>query len=87
MPVMRDKVCSAEDAIGYVTGRAVFELTVDGLMSTEIAPGIDMQSDIPDQMAFKPAIADDLKIVSQALFTPPRPPGLPDDLGHDSAGC
>jgi hypothetical protein len=38
-------------------------------------------------MAFKPAIADNPKNMSQELFNPPRPPELSDDLGQDSSGC
>ena len=87
MPAMRDKVCSAAEAVGYTTERAMLELTGDGLLLTEIAPGIDARNDIRDQMAFKPAIADNLKNMSEELFNPPRPPELPDDLGQDSSGC
>jgi len=45
----------------YIMERAVFELR-DGVFTlTEIAPGIDLQKDILDQMEFAPAIAEDLK--------------------------
>lgn len=53
----------------YVTERAVFELR-DGVFTlTEIAPGIDLQKDILDQMEFTPAIAEDLKEMDPRLFT------------------
>jgi propionate CoA-transferase len=42
----------------YVTERAVFELTAEGLILTELAPGIDLQSQVLDQMAFIPAIGN-----------------------------
>ncbi len=40
----------------YVTERAVFRLGPRGLELTEAAPGIDIQRDILDQMAFKPDV-------------------------------
>ncbi len=40
----------------YVTERCVFELTSHGLELIEIAPGIDLQSEILDQMAFTPIV-------------------------------
>lgn len=52
----------------YVTERAVFELRQEGLTLTEIAPGIDIQRDIINQMDFSPLIAIDLKIMDQAIF-------------------
>lgn len=52
----------------YVTERAVFEFRNDRLMLTEIAPGIDLQKDILDQMDFIPEIAEDLKIMDERLF-------------------
>lgn len=52
----------------YITERAVFELR-DGVFTlTEIAPGIDLQKDILDQMEFAPAIAEDLKTMDERLF-------------------
>ena len=38
----------------YVTERAVFELTSNGLRLLEVAPGFDAQRDVIDQMEFTP---------------------------------
>ena len=54
--------------VTYVTERAVFELTKDGLKLIEIAPGADLQKDILDQMEFKPIVADDLKKMDSKIF-------------------
>ena len=51
-----------------MTERAVFKLTQKGLMLTEIAPGIDLQKDILEQMEFSPLIAKDLKLMDSELF-------------------
>ncbi len=40
----------------YVTERAVFQLNQDGLELIEVAPGIDVQSQIVDVMGFRPKI-------------------------------
>lgn len=52
----------------YVTERAVLELR-DGVMTlVEVAPGIDIQTQILDQMDFIPEIAEDLKDMDSGLF-------------------
>lgn len=52
----------------YITERAVFVLTTEGLMLTEIAPGIDLEKDILAQMNFKPLISKDLKVMDDCIF-------------------
>jgi len=45
----------------YITERCVFRLGPEGLVLTEIAPGVDLQRDILDRLAFPLTIAEDLK--------------------------
>lgn len=53
----------------YITERAVFDLHEGRVRLIEIAPGIDLQADVLDQMAFKPLISDDLKVMDAAIFS------------------
>ncbi|MCX7279042.1 MAG: acyl CoA:acetate/3-ketoacid CoA transferase [Burkholderiales bacterium] len=52
----------------FVTERAVFELTTDGLELTEIAPGIDLERDVLAHMGFKP-IMKKVKTMDSGLFS------------------
>lgn len=52
----------------FVTERAIFKLVKEGVMLTEIAPGIDLQKDVLDQMDFQPIISPDLRITDPVLF-------------------
>ena len=54
--------------VSYITERAVFELTADGLLLREIAPGIDLEQDVLQQMAFRPQIAPKLRTMDPMLF-------------------
>ncbi|MBB2185040.1 acyl CoA:acetate/3-ketoacid CoA transferase [Gluconacetobacter liquefaciens] len=60
----------------YVTERCVMQLTPDGLMVTEIAPGIDLQTQILDQARAPLLISPTLRLMDAGLFhphvTPPR---------------
>ena len=51
----------------YVTERAVFKLTPEGVELTEIAPGVDLEKDILAHMGFKPIIKD-VKLMDERLF-------------------
>lgn len=51
----------------YITERAVFKLTDEGVELTEIAPGYDLQKDILDQMDFTP-IMHDVKTMDPRIF-------------------
>ena len=54
----------------FVTERAVFRRTSahDVLELIEIAPGVDLQKDILDQMEFSPAISPDLTLMDARIF-------------------
>ncbi|MFS0575168.1 acyl CoA:acetate/3-ketoacid CoA transferase [Sporosarcina sp. 179-K 3D1 HS] len=52
----------------YITERAVFELTPEGLDLIEIAPGVDIEKDILSQMGFQPRVSPNLKTMDLRLF-------------------
>lgn len=52
----------------YVTERAVFRLTKEGLLLIEIAPGVDIKKDVLGQMDFKPIVSKDLKLMKEKIF-------------------
>jgi propionate CoA-transferase len=52
----------------YITERCVFKLCPEGLELTEIAPGVDLQKDILDQMDFRPIIKGEPKLMDARIF-------------------
>ena len=52
----------------YITERCVFRLTAAGLELTEIAPGVDLQKDILDRMAFRPIINGEPALMDARIF-------------------
>ena len=52
----------------YLTERASFRLTQDGVELFEIAPGIDLQRDVLDQMGFKPQLAKNIMLMDTNCF-------------------
>ena len=59
----------------YITERAVFRLTKEGITLEEIAPGIDLEKDILAHMDFKPIISDTLTLMDDRIFCE-KPMGL-----------
>ncbi|SNS81140.1 acetate CoA-transferase [Anaerovirgula multivorans] len=70
----RDALTRGQEVI-YITERAVFRLTSEGLELSEVAPGIDIQKDIIDKMGFEPKITEDLREMDHRLFLP-EPMGI-----------
>lgn len=56
----------------YITERAVFELREDGMHLTEIAPGIDLQTQVLDLMEFEPIVEKNLKLMDARIFQPEK---------------
>lgn len=52
----------------YITERAVFELKSDGVYLTEVAPGIDIQTQIIDLMGFVPKMDGTPKTMDSRIF-------------------
>ncbi len=61
--------------VTYVTERCVIKLRPEGLVVTEIAPGIDLRKDVLGQAKIDLRVADDLKVMDSRLFSP-EPMGL-----------
>ncbi|MBQ7487725.1 MAG: acyl CoA:acetate/3-ketoacid CoA transferase [Clostridia bacterium] len=56
----------------YVTERAVFELTDEGLVLREIAPGVDLNRDVLGQMSFRPLMPEPPKQMDLRIFRPEK---------------
>jgi propionate CoA-transferase len=56
----------------YVTERAVFALSPEGLELLEIAPGIDLERDILARMEFRPLLRGSPKLMDRRIFRTER---------------
>ena len=67
VPEVKSLSFSVKNAMGngqevlYITERCVFRLGENGLILSEVAPGVDMEKDILEKLPFKVEIAEDLK--------------------------
>ena len=55
--------------VRYVTERAVFTLTPEGVRLDEVAPGVDLQADVLQRMAFRPLLPHPPRLMAADLFT------------------
>ena len=55
--------------VTYITDLCVFELTDQGLLLTEIAPGVDLEKDILAHMGFEVAVAPQLTITDPIIYS------------------
>jgi propionate CoA-transferase len=56
--------------VTYITERALFRLTADGPELAEIAPGIDVESEVKAQVAFPFKVSPNLKTMDANLYGP-----------------
>ncbi|MFI0481065.1 acyl CoA:acetate/3-ketoacid CoA transferase [Actinomadura sp. 9N215] len=71
-------------SVRYVTERAVFELTPDGLALIEVAPGVDVDKDVLAHMDIAPAVPATPALMDPRLFAA-APMGLAADLTEKEA--
>jgi len=58
----------ASKLVLYITERAVFELRKDGVYLKEVAPGIDIKTQIIDLMGFEPKTDGEVKLMDSRIF-------------------
>ncbi len=71
----------------YITDRAVFRLTADGIELVEIAPGIDLERDLRDRIGFPIRVSGALKPMDARLFRDRPMNLLPEFRARGEAGA
>lgn len=61
------RACESRRDVLFVTERAVFRLTGDGLELIEVAPGIDIESQILSQLDFRPHVSQPREMPAHAF--------------------
>ena len=59
---------SLKQPVLYVTERAVFELTEQGVKLIEIAPGVDLDKDVLALMEFRPILPENIPLMDADMF-------------------
>jgi hypothetical protein len=72
--------CERGQQVLFVTDRAVFDLSADGLRLTEIAPGMSLQEHVLARIGFPVRVSPDLKLMDARLFRA-EPMGLLAEFG------
>ncbi len=67
---------ASDQEVLVVTERAVFRLVPEGIELIEIAPGIDLTTQVLDLMDFVPIVSPDLRVMDKELFRQDGPCGL-----------
>jgi propionate CoA-transferase len=58
--------------VTYITERCLMKLTAEGIVVTEIAPGVDLKANILEQSEFPLIVSPRLKTMEAALFKPDK---------------
>lgn len=56
----------------YITERAVFSMEAEGLVLIEVAPGIDLKSQVLDRLPFQVRVSPNLRVMDPAHFGPAK---------------